>query len=152
MRKSKENRTGAKGDSPAREEIFRGVDRLITEALFEWEKLMPKLVQYQGTWVLEMPRDLDRGESLLARMDDVLVDLTTQTPQVVVDLTASPYLPGSVLGLLVRHLGQVRKRGGRMVVVSTPMQREVFELTQIERLVTLTSSRDEALSVLAASA
>jgi anti-anti-sigma factor len=113
---------------------------------------MPKLVQYQGTWVLEMPRDLDRGESLLARMDDVLVDLTTQTPQVVVDLTASPYLPGSVLGLLVRHLGQVRKRGGRMVVVSTPMQREVFELTQIERLVTLTSSRDEALSVLAASA
>jgi hypothetical protein len=39
-----------------------------------------------------------------------------------------------------------------MVVVSTPLQREVFELSQLERLVTLTTSRDEALSVLAASA
>ena len=113
---------------------------------------MPKLVQHQGTMVVEMPPDLDHGETVLAQMEDLLVDLTDRSPQVVVDLTASPYLPGSLLGVLVRHLQRVRKSGGRMVVVSTPLQREVFELSQLERLVTLTTSRDEALSVLAASA
>ncbi|MFQ3594026.1 MAG: STAS domain-containing protein [Gemmataceae bacterium] len=113
---------------------------------------MPKLVHHHGALVVEMPANRTLDEQLLAHIDDVLVESVNQSSQVVVDLTASPHLPGSVLGVLVRHFKRVRQCGGRMVVVSTPLQRELFEVSQLERLVTLTSSRDEALAVLAASA
>jgi anti-anti-sigma factor len=113
---------------------------------------MPKLVQHHGTLVVELPADLDHSEQLLVEMDDLLLESSAQSSQVVVDLTASPFLPGSVLGVLVRHQRRLRQQGGRLVVVGTPLQRELFEVTQLQRLVTLTASREEALAILAASA
>jgi anti-anti-sigma factor len=113
---------------------------------------MPKLVKYQGTLVVEMPHGSWDQCELLMRMDDLLADVARKTPHVVVDLTTTAHLPGSVLGVLVRNWRQLRSRGGRLVVVANNFQREVFELTHLDRIFTLTESRGEALAVLAASA
>jgi anti-anti-sigma factor len=113
---------------------------------------MPKLVKYHGTLVVEMPgQSWDQCE-LLARMDDLLAEVSRKTTEVVVDLSTTPQLPGSVLGVLVRNWRHLRSRGGRLVVVANDLQREVFEITRLNRIITLTDSRDAALEVLGASA
>lgn len=66
--------------------------------------------------------------------------------QLVVDLSATPFLDSSALGVLVGVIRSARKNGGvaRIVLPATPA-RKIFEITGLDRLDVCFDSRAVAL-------
>jgi anti-sigma B factor antagonist len=76
---------------------------------------------------------LERGASLL-----------------VVDLTAATFIDSTGIGTLVTALKRLTKSGGSLELVCTEQNLlRIFELTGLDRLLSIHPSRDEALGALA---
>ena len=70
--------------------------------------------------------------------------------RVVVDLTKAPFIDPTTLGVLVGGVNRLRPSGGSLALVcSDPNILKIFEITGLDRVFPIHSSRDEALSALA---
>lgn len=68
---------------------------------------------------------------------------------VLVDLTAVSFMDSTALGLLVRAVREVDARGGVIrVVLPAGTARRIFELTTLDRVLPVASSRAKALAEL----
>jgi anti-sigma B factor antagonist len=66
---------------------------------------------------------------------------------VVVDLSETTFIDSTGLGVLIRGVERLQAGDGRLAVVCTdPNMRKVFEITGLNRVFTIYSSRDEALA------
>jgi anti-sigma B factor antagonist len=105
-----------------------------------------------GTIVLAVhgDADLNVAEELESRLTEVI----EQGPSaIVLDLSGVTFLDSMVLGVLLQGLKRLRARGGRLRVVAPRAEiRRIFELTHLDRLFELDSTREEALVATAASA
>lgn len=78
-------------------------------------------------------------EQLLAAIDEGAVN-------VVVDLSEATFIDSMTLGVLLGAVKRLRPRGGRLRIVCTdPSIRKIFEITLLDRVFSLYSTRDEAL-------
>jgi anti-sigma B factor antagonist len=66
---------------------------------------------------------------------------------VVVDLTETTFIDSTGLGVLIRGVERAQTEGGRLTVVCTdPNMRKVFEVTGLNRVFPIYSTREEALA------
>jgi anti-sigma B factor antagonist len=67
--------------------------------------------------------------------------------QLIVDLSRTTFLDSSALGVLIGALKRMRERGGRLDVVRPPLAiRRIFEVTALDRVLTMRDSREDALA------
>ena len=101
---------------------------------------------------LFLPGDLDSTE--FDRLNDGLVDLFNESEdgrggRWVLDLTHVAYLGSSGLGLLVNIRQRVKTLGGRLALCQmNPRLHQIFRTCSLERLFTITRTRDDALKAL----
>ena len=70
--------------------------------------------------------------------------------RVVVDLSKATFIDSTTLGVLVGGVKRLRPTGGSLALVcSDPNIIKIFEITGLDRVFPIHSSRDEALSALA---
>jgi anti-sigma B factor antagonist len=92
--------------------------------------------------------DLNAAEELESKLTEVIEEGPSA---VVVDLSQVTFLDSMVLGVLLQSLKRLRARGGRLRVVTPRAEvRRIFELTHLDRLFELDSTREEALLATAA--
>jgi anti-sigma B factor antagonist len=98
-----------------------------------------------GTIVLAVRGDADLHGA--EELESALAEVIEEGPSVVVvDLSEVTFLDSMVLGVLVQGLKRLRARGGRLRVVAPRAEiRRIFELTLLDRLFDLDSTREEAL-------
>jgi anti-sigma B factor antagonist len=66
---------------------------------------------------------------------------------VVVDLSETTFIDSTGLGVLIRGVERLQSEGGRLAVVCTdPNMTKVFEVTGLDRVFSIYSSRNEALA------
>jgi anti-sigma B factor antagonist len=66
---------------------------------------------------------------------------------VVVDLSETTFIDSTGLGVLIRGVERLQSEGGRLAVVCTdPNMTKVFEVTGLNRVFSIYSSRNEALA------
>jgi anti-sigma B factor antagonist len=83
--------------------------------------------------------------TILEELDDA------QVTRLVIDLSGVSFLDSSALGVLVGTLKRMRERGGRLdVVLPASHARRVFEITALERVLSLHETLDDALAASAA--
>jgi len=88
--------------------------------------------------------DMNVAEELEARLTEVIDE---RPSAVVLDLSEVTFLDSTVLGILLHGLKRLGAAGGRLrIVTARPEIRRIFELTLLDRLFELDSSREEALS------
>ena len=63
---------------------------------------------------------------------------------VVVDLSDTTFIDSMTLGVLLGAVKRLRPRGGQLVVCSDPNIRKIFEITLLDRVFALYSSREAA--------
>jgi anti-anti-sigma factor len=101
---------------------------------------------------LFLPGDLDSTE--FDRLNDGLVDLFSdpvggQGGRWVIDLTHVSYLGSAGLGLLVNIRQRVKAMGGQLALCQmTPRLHQIFKACSLERLFTITRTREDALKAL----
>jgi anti-sigma B factor antagonist len=79
--------------------------------------------------------------TILDELDDRRVNV------LVIDLSGVSFLDSSALGVLVGTLKRMRERGGRLeIVLPASHARRVFEITALERVLSLHETLDEALA------
>ena len=87
-----------------------------------------------------------------AYVEDDLVGIfrdTAREERLVVDLVAVSFLDSTVLGILVRAIRDVDRRGGAVrVVLPEGTARRIFEITTLDRVLPVADSRKEALAEL----
>jgi anti-sigma F factor antagonist len=73
--------------------------------------------------------------------------LDPEVTQLVIDLSHATFLDSSALGVLIGAFKRMTERGGRLDVVqpSAPLRR-IFEITALDRILSLRESRQEALA------
>jgi anti-sigma B factor antagonist len=93
--------------------------------------------------------DMNGAEELEARLMEVI----DEGPSVLVlDLSGVTFLDSTILAVLLHGLKRLEATGGRLrIVTSRPQIRRTFELTLLDRLFELDSSREEALAATASS-
>jgi len=91
--------------------------------------------------------DIDRiGTEIVQRLHEVA------SPALLVDLCSLQYMGSSQVALVVRLFKTVKERGGKMVVANRdPMVLEVMTLAGLNKLWTITPSREDALRLLGGS-
>ena len=95
------------------------------------------LVELEGQVDLHTAPQLK--EQLLAAIDEGAVNL-------VVDLSLTTFIDSMTLGVLLGAVKRLRPRGGRLRIVCTdPSIRKIFEITLLDRVFSLYSTRAEAL-------
>lgn len=98
---------------------------------------------------LALPDDLDSAEfdRLNARIDEVFAQ--QGGARFVLDLTATRYMGSAMLGLMVNIRHRVKTMNGRLALcgLSVPLQ-GVFKACCLEKLFTITRTRDEAVRLL----
>jgi anti-sigma B factor antagonist len=88
--------------------------------------------------------DLYTCPELKQELFRVIADGTTL---VVVDLTETTFIDSTGLGVLIRGVERARTEGGQLAVVcSDPNMTKVFEVTGLNRVFPIHSSREEALA------
>jgi stage II sporulation protein AA (anti-sigma F factor antagonist) len=96
---------------------------------------------------LFLPEDLDSTE--FDRLNDGLATAFETGGSWVLDLTKVDYLGSAALGLFVNIRQSVQSRGGRIVLCNlSPRLMQIFKACCLERLFTITRTRDEALRAL----
>ena len=90
------------------------------------------------------------GELDLAAAPKVRQALVTAVqgpaPDVVLDLASVDFIDSSGLGIVIGALKRVWSRGGRLrVVAAQPQVVKVFELTELDRILPLAASVEEAV-------
>jgi anti-anti-sigma factor len=99
---------------------------------------------------LALPGTLDAAE--LDHLNDSLLSQVIAAPhgRWVLDLASVDYVGSAVLGMFVNVRQQVKAGGGMLVLCSMSQTlQEIFRACCMERLFTITRSRDEALRKLA---
>jgi anti-anti-sigma factor len=98
---------------------------------------------------LVLPDDLDSAEfdRLNARIDEVFVN--QPNPRFILDLSATRYMGSAMLGLMVNIRHRVKTMNGKLTLcgLSAPLQ-GVFKACCLEKLFTITRTRDDALKLL----
>ena len=91
--------------------------------------------------------DMNGAEELEARLTEVI----DERPAVLVlDLSGVTFLDSTILAVLLHGLKRLGAAGGRLrIVTARPEIRRTFELTLLDRLFQLDSSREEALAATA---
>jgi anti-sigma B factor antagonist len=68
----------------------------------------------------------------------------------VVDLTNTTFIDSTTLGVLLSALRRIRPNGGDIALVCSDRNvRRIFDITMLDRVFTITETRDEALASLA---
>lgn len=71
--------------------------------------------------------------------------------RLVIDLTQTRFLDSTALGVLIGAVKRLRPLDGRMAIVNTePSTAKTFQITGLDRIFTIVSTRDEALEAIAA--
>jgi anti-sigma B factor antagonist len=66
---------------------------------------------------------------------------------VAVDLTATTFIDSTALGVLLRGAERLRQKGGRLSVICVdPNITKIFEVTGLDRIFAIHTTRDEALA------
>src|SRR3954452_19019181 len=69
--------------------------------------------------------------------------------RIVVDLTETSFLDSTALGVLIGTVKRLRARDGRLTIVNVdPNIAKTFEITGLDQIFTIRSSRGEALAAL----
>jgi anti-sigma B factor antagonist len=113
-----------------------------SECDFHLEEDQPRA----GTVVLAIAGDADlhAAPELRARLTRAIGAGATA---VVVDLSEATFVDSMALGVLLGSTKELRSTGGRLhLVVSRPDVRRIFEITLLDRVLTLHETRDAALS------
>jgi anti-sigma B factor antagonist len=93
--------------------------------------------------------DMNVAEELEARLTEVIDEGPSA---VVLDLSGVTFLDSMTLGVMLHGLKRLGAAGGRLrIVTARPEIRRIFELTLLDRLFELDSSREEALAAAASS-
>lgn len=78
--------------------------------------------------------------------DELLRVISEGARHVVVDLTATTFIDSTALGVLLRGVERLRERDGRLSVsCDDPNICKVFEVTGLDRIFSVYSTREEAL-------
>ena len=78
---------------------------------------------------------------------EILRVITDGATLVIVDLTETTFIDSTGLGVLIRGVERARTEGGHLAVVcSDPNMTKVFEVTGLNRVFPIHSSREEALA------
>ena len=104
-----------------------------------------------STHVIELGGEVDlyTAPEFKERMLQVIDDGRTR---VVVDLSQATFIDSTTLGVLVGGVKRLRPAGGSLALVCTdPNITKIFEITGLDRVFPIHTSREEALSSLAAS-
>jgi anti-sigma B factor antagonist len=98
---------------------------------------------------LTLPESLDSdefdrlNESMLKTVD------AKASGKWVLDLASVDYMGSSVLGLMINVRQRIKAEGGRLVLSGlSPRLTQIFHTCCLERLFTITNTRDEALKLL----
>ena len=90
--------------------------------------------------------DLFTAPELKAALGEALESGRTR---IVVDLTETTFLDSTALGVLIGAIKRLRGRDGRMTIVNVDQNiAKTFEITGLDQIFTIRSSRDEALAAL----
>jgi anti-sigma B factor antagonist len=66
---------------------------------------------------------------------------------VAVDLAATTFIDSTALGVLLRGVERLRQKGGRLTVICVdPNITKIFEVTGLDRIFAIHTTRDEALA------
>lgn len=109
-------------------------------------------VRETGTVVVAVYGDADMhvADELEVRLAEVIDEAPAY---LVLDLSGVTFLDSMALGVLLGGLKRLKEKGGRMrVVAPRPEIRRIFEVTLLDRLFDLDSSRDAALAATASPA
>lgn len=69
--------------------------------------------------------------------------------KIVVDLSETTFLDSTALGVLIGTVKRLRSRDGRLTIVNTdPNIAKTFEITGLDQIFTIRSSRDDAVAAL----
>jgi len=103
-------------------------------------------VREQAGWtVLAVVGELDLAAAPKVRQA-VITAVGGPSGDVVLDLSAVDFIDSSGLGIVIGALKRVRNRGGRLrVVAAEPQVVKVFELTELDRILPLAASVEEAV-------
>ena len=94
--------------------------------------------------------DMHVADELEARLSEVIDEVPDA---LVLDLSGVTFLDSMALGVLLGSLKRLGESGGRLrVVTSRPEIRRIFEVTLLDRLFDIDSSRDGALAATTAPA
>jgi anti-sigma F factor antagonist len=89
--------------------------------------------------------DAHSAPALRQAISDQLLD--AGVTQLVVDLSRTTFLDSSALGVLIGAFKRMRERDGRLDVVQPPAAlRRIFEITALDRILSLYESREQALA------
>lgn len=87
--------------------------------------------------------DLHTAPELREQLHDAIDDGAFH---VIVDLTDASFVDSMTLGVLLGGVKRLRPQGGQLrVVVDQPGLRRIFEVTLLDRVFTLVSTREDAL-------
>jgi len=103
------------------------------------------------THVIELGGEIDlyTAPEFKERMSEIIDEGKTR---VVVDLSQATFIDSTTLGVLVGGVKRLRPAGGSLSLVSTDENiTKIFEITGLDRVFPIHSSRDEALEDLASS-
>ena len=103
-------------------------------------------VRGNTTVVLAVHGDADMNGA--AELESRLTEVIDEGPTVLVlDLSGVTFLDSTILAVLLHGLKRLGAAGGQLrIVTARPEIRRTFELTLLDRLFELDSSRDEALA------
>lgn len=91
--------------------------------------------------------DMQVAEELEARLTEVIDEMPSA---VVLDLSGCTFLDSMALAVLLQSVKRLEANGGRLrIVAARPDIRRIFELTLLDRIFELDSSREEALAATA---
>ncbi len=94
--------------------------------------------------------DMHVADELEARLSEVIDEAPAA---LVLDLSGVTFLDSMALGVLLSSLKRLGQTGGKLrVVTPRPEIRRIFEVTLLDRLFDIDSSRDEALAATTARA
>ena len=90
--------------------------------------------------------DLFTAPELKATLTDAIEEGKTR---IVVDLSETTFLDSTALGVLIGAIKRLRSRDGRMTIVNTDQNiAKTFEITGLDQIFTILSTRDHAIAAL----
>jgi anti-sigma B factor antagonist len=103
-----------------------------------------------GTVVVSIHGDTDLH--VVGELGDRLGEIVDERPSaLILDLSTATFLDSMAIGVLLRTMKRVRERGGRFRIVAPRSEiRRIFEMTLLDRVFELDSSRTAALAATAA--
>jgi anti-sigma B factor antagonist len=121
-----------------------GIGHESDEFSLEEERLGP------GTVVVTIHGDTDLH--VVGELGDRLGEIIDERPSaLIVDLSTATFLDSMAIGVLLRAMKSLRERGGRFRIVTPRSEiRRIFEMTLLDRVFELDSSRTAALAATAA--